>query len=227
MKKEYFLITTLVALFAVAGVTQAQVILHDGTGGSSAITGTAGTVFVGQGSTSNYFYNHLFEGINLTKVNPSDPTTWEYGLASFSTLNGWLTNGQLENGGGASAINFVDIDLGGTYELTNAHIWNWNADNNQWYSANVTLIFSENAIFGDGDDTSQALVLPSNNPSAAGYTGEHFTLTPVADVTNVRLIVDGGTRGLSEVAFTAIPEPSSFALMMLGLGGLYLLRRRS
>jgi hypothetical protein len=61
------------------------------------------------------------------------------------------------------------------------------------------------------------------------YTGEHFTFASIANATHVRLEATGSGSfvGLSEFRVRAVPEPSSFALMLLGLGGLYLLRRKS
>jgi hypothetical protein len=91
------------------------------------------------------------------------------------------------------------------------------------------LTFSENAIFGDGDDTTEVINLATRTASSPAYTGEHFTLSSsIADVTNIRLVATGGsTLGLSELAFTAVPEPSAFALLagMFGLTWVMVRRR--
>jgi uncharacterized repeat protein (TIGR02543 family) len=203
--------------FTTGSTSSTATILHDGTSGSAVITPTNGTVFAGQGSSSNYYYGNLF-GDGITKVDAGDPTTWTHVADSFSAVEGWLSNNQLVNSGGASAINFVDLDLGGTYQITAAHIWNWNATNQGgWSTDNVTLIFSTNSTFGDGDDSSQALTLtdaPNVGTASASslYTGEHFTLTPVAGVTHIRVVVDNGTRALSELAFSAAAPAQTYSV---------------
>ena len=166
-------------------------------------------------------------GPGITEVNPSDVTSWTHENSTWSALPnaGWFSSK------GSTPIAFVEFDLGGTYTVSDAHIWNYNGapDINSWNAIGVTLIFSEDATFGNGDDSSQNLTLSSAS-GLTTYTGEHFTLSSVADVTNIRLeITSAGPSsitGLSEVRFsgTAIPEPSSAAL--LGLAGLALLGRR-
>jgi len=162
-------------------------------------------------------------GPGITEVNPSDVTTWTHENSTWSAA----PNGHWFSSEGSTP--FVEFDLGGTYTVSDAHIWNYNGapDINSWNAVGITLIFSEDATFGNPDDSSQNLTLSSAS-GLTTYTGEHFTLTSVADVTNIRLEITstGGSSitGLSEVRFSAVPEPSTTAL--LGLGGLALIFRR-
>lgn len=142
-------------------------------------------------------------------------------FAGWGTGNHWL-------GGSTGAQPWaVDFSLGGTYTVDEAHIWNLNSAD-AFQATSTTMIFSQDATFGNGDDISvvQALSLPTGGNA---YTGEHFTLTPMANVTHVRVEVIGAGSfvGLSEVRFSAVPEPSSFALMALGGVALFILRRRA
>ena len=142
-------------------------------------------------------------GPGITEVNPSDVTSWTHENSTWSALPnaGWFSSK------GSTPIAFVEFDLGGTYTVSDAHIWNYNGapDITQWNAVNVTLIFSEDATFGNGDDSSQNLTL-SPASGLTTYTGEHFSLTSVADVTNIRLeITSAGPSsitGLSEVRFS-------------------------
>jgi len=142
-------------------------------------------------------------GPGITEVNPSDVTTWTHENSTWSAT----PNGHWFSSKGSSPIAFAEFDLGGTYTVSDAHIWNYNGapDINSWNATGVTLIFSEDATFGNGDDSSQNLTL-SPASGLTTYTGEHFTLTSVADVTNIRLEITsaGGSSitGLSEVRFS-------------------------
>ncbi|MCH7228411.1 hypothetical protein [Haloferula sp. A504] len=152
-----------------------------------------------------------------------DVTTWTHTNTSWPSDVHWLTV--------FGSDSWVEFDLGGTYTVGTAHIWNFNtseADRAARSASTVRLIFSENSTFGDADDSFQDLSL-SPGTGLTTYTGEHIALTQVSDVTNIRLeiLTNGGNTfaAMSEVRFSAIPEPSSFALVA-GMFGLTCVRRR-
>jgi MYXO-CTERM domain-containing protein len=174
--------------------------------------------------------NHIVDGSGFTE-NLSDITLSTHDAGTWIT--GWFSDG---NDVGNP---LVDFDLGGTYTVTAAHIWNYNDPNpknrDNWGVNGFTLIFSSDATFGNGDDTSQSF---ASLPVADGtntYTGSHYTLTPVANVAYIRLKSDtnhvpGQTiQALSEVRFssTVVPEPASLAMGLAGLTLIAARRRRS
>jgi len=139
--------------------------------------------------------------------------------AGWGTGNHWL-GGSTSSG---TVERFVEFSLGGTYTVDEVHIWN-NNTNGDWVADSVDIIFSENATFGDADDTEVNFDLAAPT-GGNGYTGEHFTFTPIANATHVRLeaISAQSFVGLSEFRVSLIPEPASLAL--LGLGGLLIVGR--
>ena len=151
-------------------------------------------------------------------------------IVTSTHANGpWGSSDHWFSSGADKANPTIDLDLGGTFTVGEAHVWNWNPSNDtNWGVTDFTLIFSTDGLF-DGGEASQSFTNIGQGTGLATYTGEHFTLTPVAGVTHIRFQVDtatgGSFTGLSELRFSeAIPEPSAAAL--LGLGGLALLRRR-
>ncbi len=166
-------------------------------------------------------------GPGLTVNDPIETSTHENSQWNNTSVNGhWFGN--------TSASITLDFDLGGTFTIEKAHIWNYNGapDATAWGAKDITLIFSQDATFGNGDDVSQlvSLVAASQQPD---YTGEHFPVASLPGVTNIRLditskLVPGIITGLSEVRFSGnpIPEPSTMLLSTLGLLGLAVRRRK-
>lgn len=160
-------------------------------------------------------------GSGFTELDPIQTST--HANSAWGTSVHWFSSSA------DKATPSIDFNLGGTYTVGKAHVWNWNANNDtNWGVKSFTLIFSTDGLFDGGED-SQSFTDIGQAPGTADYTGEHFTLTPVADVTHIRLQVDtptgGSFTGLSEVRFSeAVPEPSTTVL--LGLGGLALIFRR-
>ena len=139
--------------------------------------------------------------------------------AGWGTGNHWL-------GGSTAQERVVEFSLGGTYTVNEVHIWNMNTGST-YQADSVDIIFSENATFGDADDTEVNFNLFVAAGYGNSYTGEHFTFTSIANATHVRLEATGSGSfvGLSEFRVSQIPEPSS--TLLVGLAVMFgLLRRR-
>ena len=148
-------------------------------------------------------------GPGFTTLDPIETST--HVNSSWNQSNHWFSSAA------GKATPHVDFDLGGTFTVGVAHIWNYNGTGGgvpgdlTWGVNDFTLIFSQDATFGNGDDTSQSFTGMSQAPGTNDYTGEHFALTPVGGVTNIRLQVDtpigGSFTGLSEVRFGGVVGP--------------------
>ncbi|MEO8353377.1 MAG: PEP-CTERM sorting domain-containing protein [Chthoniobacteraceae bacterium] len=116
---------------------------------------------------------------------------------------------------------FVDFDFGSVVPIGGFDFFDRIADEDRIYA--FDLIFSQNDIFGDGDD-----VVKSYNPTGIGL-GDEFAGVPARyirfDVTDSNTAF-GQNTGISEISFYQIPEPSSLALLGMGVLGLSIRRRR-
>lgn len=153
-------------------------------------------------------------GPGFTALDPIETSTHANG--------GWGTSAHWFSTGADKATPHVDFDLGGTFTVGAAHIWNYNGNPDlSWGVKDFTLIFSQDAIFGNGDDTAQSFTGMALAPGTTTYTGELFTLTPEVGVTNIRLQVDtpngGSFTGLSEVRFSGSVVPDNDAPMITTL----------
>jgi hypothetical protein len=128
---------------------------------------------------------------------------------------GWLSSG-------AALPQTVTFDLGSSYLLTAMHIWQYGHPSAN-YSKNITVQFSTTGtggVFGGDVDIILAI-------GAATVSAQTFAI-PSITANAVKFTITSGTSGnyvgLSEVKFSAIPEPGS--ALLGGLGLLMLLRRR-
>lgn len=188
---------------------------------------------------SNRFFNNAQDdpanllGPGLTELDPIETSTHDNSNWNALPNTGWFADERVD------ANPTVDFDLGGTFTVEKAHIWNWNGSTDvvNWGVMEFSLTYSEDAIFGNGDDTTQAGLILNPASGLLSYTGEHYAVASVPDVTNVRFTVVSHQPngnfivGLSEVRFSgtaggAVPEPSTIILATLGLLSLGMTRRR-
>ena len=122
----------------------------------------------------------------------------------------------------------VTFDLGGTFDLNSAHIWQANQPGNFGRGVNQFDIL----ISTDGLNYSEVVTDTTLAISGGGEINAQVKGLVQSGVTHVQFHIDtshgdANFVGLSEVKFdgvASVPEPSSAAL--LGLGGLALILRR-
>ncbi len=133
---------------------------------------------------------------------------------------------------------YVDFDLGGTFDVTDSHVWNYSQNNegvpNSFQIGSYQLTFSSDSTFDASDSMSSVFNLAAVVGEESDNTGSHENFTAVPNVSHIRLSlvsrIDGNASGfgaLSEVRFggiASVPEPSS--TLLLGLASLALLKRR-
>lgn len=144
-----------------------------------------------------------------------------------STNNSWQTS----TGGGTANIEF---DLGAVYDLEDLHIWNLN-----FYSPYNGRGAKSVNIYTSLDATNWTLEENREFSMASGLdgdTGFHVNALNWADARYVQFDIlsnwggfdNAGHVGLSEVRFfgNAVPEPARVLLLLSGLAGTMLRRRR-
>ena len=130
---------------------------------------------------------------------------------------GWLSSG-------ATLPQTVTFDLGSSYLLTNMHIWQYGHPSVN-YSKDIKVQFSTTGTGGVfGGDVDITLAIGAATVSAQTFAIPSITANAVKFTITSSSGGNGNYVGLSEVKFSAIPEPGS--ALLGGLGLLMLLRRR-
>lgn len=153
------------------------------------------------------------------------------GLHDADYANMWMTDLSVD----AATLVF---DLGQVYALTSFQVWNYNFGVEEFFS---TLDRAANAftlaISSDGVTFSQVLAGNLGRGTGGPLAAETFAFT--GEARYVQLNLDGNHQrfpetygyapiGLSEVKFAAVPEPTTWALLIAGFGATgVVLRRRS
>ena len=84
-----------------------------------------------------------------------------------------------------------------------------------------SITINQTAGTGSGTATNSGFTLAADSPEYVFFN----IIAANGDAFDVD-IVASSTQGITGIAFEAIPEPSSFALTMVALGGVLLRRRR-
>jgi len=152
------------------------------------------------------------------------------GLHDANYANMWMTDLSVDE---ATLV----FDLGGIYALSSLQVWNYNFGVEEFAS---TLDRAANAftlaISSDGVNFTQVLAGNFSRGTGGPLAAETFAFT--GEARYVQLNLDGNHQrypetygyspiGLSEVKFGAVPEPSTWALLIAGFGASgAMLRRR-
>jgi len=186
-----------IAILAVALTTYGQGRVNFANGSTTAITnGTTGTTISGAGN----FYFGLYVG--SASGSPAESSLQLVLLATNTALAGRLS-------GGNPAPLPSPYDVAGAYPLT-FQIRGWSAAGGLSYEAALTAQQSNPAILAGKSALGQ--VTPTFSPTGAAALFGDPTVTP------------GTVGGFTLTA--PVPEPSSIALGLLGLGAVALIRRR-
>jgi len=157
--------------------------------------------------------------VSIVNTGDDEPATYPSHTSSDQNDTMWLAN---DDAGQA-----IVFDLGQSFDITGFHVWNYNEKNGLTprgaNSVDVTFS-SDNVTFGNATNFTF-----DEASGVDSYVGQDFTLgsTTIAQFVRFEILSNHGDTdftGLSEVRFTAIPEPASLAL--IGLGGLVMALRR-
>lgn len=195
------------------------------------ITGVTVSAMSRENTASGSLAVDSINGSGLTTT--TTPATHDTGVG-----NEWLA------GNGTNSSDFIEYDLGSSYILDSIRMWNANSLDTRGIQG-VDIYFSNAASPGDPEGTvaeqanwtklggpTATLTLPQS-PGTNGYTGFDLetatsTTLPTTAVRYVRFELNStwgnAYGGISEIQFSAVPEPSTALLGALGV--LALLRRR-
>lgn len=191
-------------------VTLAACVAVCASAASAAIVTPAGVTASSEWTTHGPTHYRAFNVINGSGL--------EGGLHDGAFQNMWMTNDSV-----TSAT--LDFDLGADYLLSGINIWNYNSDIDLGRGAKDFVL----SVSLDGIDYSQILAGTLAQGTGGLIPAQTFALDGFARYVRLDILNNHGGAyvGLSEVNFTAVPEPGVVPLMGIGLGlvGLSLRRR--
>ena len=195
--------------------------------------------------TTSYFSSSLpAELINGSGLSEESASATHDSEAVASTmwfagdLDGGLTGGTTAVGEPVVADQAVVFDLGATYKLSTAYIWNQNQNGRfgDFTGRGVDLFDIYVSSDTDANTASWTLVGEDYDLAKAGGTAAEPAQSVLFSADDVRMVkfdiqtAQSGLAneyvGLSEVRFESIPEPATIGILGFGAAALLFLRRR-
>jgi hypothetical protein len=175
--------------------------------------------------STSFLAGNLIDDSGLSGTDPHAITD-THAAVSSSAKNSWASVvGTVESPTLPATLVF---DLGGTFDVTDLHIWQYAfnpVSGNTNNSKDITVEFSTGGVagtFGSG-------VNIQLTQWTAVEAAQNFAVTPVS-ANAVRFTITtlhaGVVAGLGEVKFSVVPEPHSLAISAICLLGLGMVRRR-
>ena len=240
----FCILTTPLLALTLTSVSQAAIISSGFSGSSSLAVTTDGTPDWGYFSDTNGIFtgtptNTLYEDMDGTPIVSGSPYRGDVTVSETSVINSWT---------GASVVYTFDGDdaIGAYRDLAGAEADAWQVTFNDLGIGKQTItlymghsatdrVFDMDVSLTDGGapltttDTSAAIGTYGGAASGRAFRYDITveTTTASADLTLTFGSVSGGAGQAYWAGYTATPEPSSTALLGLGLGSLLLRRKRS
>ncbi len=175
------------------------------------------SVAVGAGTSAGDFHNTFNNGQTIAKV--IDAPSADAAEFHNQTTHIWFTAAAV--GGGLELV----FEFGTSYDLQTLHFWNY--DGEGFDVDNLSFRFYN----ASGTEVGSLALTPALGSSPAIYAQDIALAAPL-NVRSVKAFLSGSNREVDfqNIGFTAVmsavPEPASTAMLLLGLGAVGAMARR-